>query len=61
MIFKSIFGLEIVDFNFGQAAKVAELRLLNCCLALTILQNATAVTADKDWQKLSLCQIEVIR
>ncbi len=64
-------GLEIVDFNYEQAAKVAELRPLTkhlglslgdrSCLALAILQNAVAVTADKEWQKLSLCQIELIR
>lgn len=64
-------GLEIVYFDFDQAAKVAELRPLTkhlglslgdrSCLALAILQNTTAVTADKNWQKLSLCQIEVIR
>jgi ribonuclease VapC len=64
-------GLEIIDFNFEQAAKAAELRPLTkhlglslgdrSCLALAILHNATAVTADKEWQKLTLCQIEVIR
>jgi PIN domain nuclease of toxin-antitoxin system len=64
-------GLEIVDFNFEQSVKVAELRPLTkhlglslgdrSCLALAILQNTTAVTADKEWAKLSFCQVEVIR
>ena len=64
-------GLEIVDFDANQAAKVAELRPLTkhlglslgdrCCLALAVLENATAVTADKNWASLNLCKIEVIR
>lgn len=64
-------GLEIIDFNFEQAVKAAELRPLTkhlglslgdrSCLALAILQNTTAVTADKEWKKLSLCRIELIR
>ena len=67
---KPIIGLEIVDFDFDQAANVVELRPLTkhlglslsdrSCLALAILQNTTAATADKDWQKLSVCQIEAI-
>ena len=67
----NLLQIEVIDFDFEQAAKVAELRPLTkhlglslgdrSCLALAILQNATAVTADKDWQKLSFCQIEVIR
>jgi PIN domain nuclease of toxin-antitoxin system len=31
------------------------------CLALAILKNATAVTADKSWANLNCCKIEVIR
>lgn len=64
-------GLEIVDFDLEQAVKAAELRPLTkhlglslgdrSCLALAILRNATAVTADRDWKKLSLCAVEVIR
>ena len=64
-------GLEMIEFDFEQAAKVAELRPLTkhlglslgdrCCLALTILHNTTAVTADKDWQTLTFCPIEIIR
>ena len=64
-------GLEIVDFDLEQAVKVAELRPLTkhlglslgdrSCLALAMLRNTVAVTADKSWKKLSLCEIEVIR
>lgn len=64
-------GLEVIKFDARQAAKVAELRPLTkhlglslgdrACLALAILENATAVTADKNWAGLSLCKIEVIR
>ncbi|MEO7659956.1 MAG: type II toxin-antitoxin system VapC family toxin [Pyrinomonadaceae bacterium] len=64
-------GLEIIDFDYEQAVKTAELRPLTkhlgmslgdrSCLALAILQGATAVTADKDWKSLSFCPIEVIR
>ncbi len=64
-------GIEIMDFDFEQAAKVAELRPLTkhlglslgdrSCLALAILNNAPAVTADKAWKGLTFCQIEVIR
>ncbi len=64
-------GLEIVDFDFEQAVKAAELRPLTkhlglslgdrSCLALAILRNTTAVTADREWKKLTLCPIEVIR
>ena len=63
--------LEIVDFDIEQAAKTAELRPSTkqlglslgdrACLALTILRNGTAVTADRDWKKLSICPVEVIR
>ena len=64
-------GLEIVDFDLKQAVKVAELRPLTkhlglslgdrSCLALAMLRNTVAVTADKSSRKLSLCEIEVIR
>lgn len=64
-------GLEVVEFNTKQAAKVAELRPLTkhlglslgdrCCLALAILRNLPAVTADKNWANLTFCEIEVIR
>ena len=64
-------GIEIIDFDFEQAVKIAELRPLTkhlglslgdrSCLALAILHNTTAVTADKEWQKLTFCQVELIR
>ena len=64
-------GLEVIKFDAKQAAKVAELRPLTkhlglslgdrTCLALAILENATAVTADKNWVSLKFCKIEVIR
>ena len=63
-------GLEVIEFDTKQAAKSAELRPLTkhlglslgdrCCLALAIQENATAVTADRNWASLSICKIEVI-
>ena len=64
-------GLEIIDFDFEQSVKVAELRPLTrhlglslgdrSCLALAMLNKTSAVTADKEWQKLTFCQVEIIR
>ena len=64
-------GLEIVDHDLEQAIKVAELRPLSkhlglslgdrSCLALAILRNATAITADRSWTTLTLCRVESIR
>lgn len=64
-------GVEVVPFDFIQAQKVGELRPLTkhlglslgdrCCLALAILSDATAVTAGRNWKKLSLCSIKSIR
>ena len=64
-------GLEIVDHDLEQAVKVAELRPLTkhlglslgdrSCLALAILRDATAVTADRSWTALTLCRVESIR
>lgn len=64
-------GVEIIEFDIEQAAKVAELRPLTkhlglslgdrSCLALAILKNAAAVTADKNWANLNFCKIELIR
>ena len=63
--------ISIVDFDVEQALKAAELRPLTkhlglslgdrSCLALAIIQGATAVTADRAWKTLSFCPIEVIR
>jgi len=63
--------LEVVDLDYRQAAKAAELRPLTqhlglslgdrSCLALAILRDTTAVTADRDWKELTVCPVEVIR
>ena len=64
-------GLELADFDAEQALKAGELRMMTkhlgislgdrCCLALAILRDATAVTADREWKKLSFCKVESIR
>ena len=64
-------GLEIIEFDVKQAATVAELRPVTkhlglslgdrSCLALAILENVTAVTADKIWSSLNFCKVKVIR
>lgn len=64
-------NLEVAEFDENQSLKAAELRPLTkhlglslgdrCCLALAILENLTAVTADKNWAGLNVCKIEVIR
>jgi ribonuclease VapC len=64
-------GLEVVDFDINQARKAAELRPLTrslglslgdrSCLALAITRGATAITADRSWNELNICPVEVIR
>lgn len=64
-------GLEIVDFDREQALKAAELRPLTrdrglslgdrCCLALAVVSNAIVVTADRNWNKLKFCKVDLIR
>ncbi len=64
-------GLEIIEFDVKQAAKVAELRPVTkhlglslgdrSCMALAISENVTAVTADKIWSSLNFCKVKVIR
>ncbi len=64
-------GLPTVEFDEAQSRKIAELRPLTkhlglslgdrACLALSIQQNAIAVTADRNWVGSSVCQIELIR
>lgn len=56
--------LTIIEFNENQSLKAAELRPLTkhlglslgdrCCLAVAILENLPAVTADKNWANLNL-------
>ena len=63
--------LKVVDFDFKQAQKAAQLRPLTrhlglslgdrSCLALAIIMGVTAVTADRVWKDLDVCSIEVIR
>ena len=63
--------LTIAEFDEQQSRKIAELRPLTrhlglslgdrACLALAIIENATAVTADRNWASLSVCPVEVIR
>ena len=64
-------NLEVAEFDEDQSLKAAELRLPTkhlglslgdrYCLALAILKNLPAVTADKNWASLRFCKIEVIR
>ncbi len=64
-------ALKVIEFDEKQSLKAAELRPLTkhlglslgdrCCLALAILENLPAVTADKNWASLTFCEIEVIR
>ena len=64
-------NLQIAEFDERQSLKAAELRPLTkhlglslgdrCCLALAILENLPAITADQNWAKSSVCQIKTIR
>ena len=64
-------NIEIAEFDKEQSLKAAELLPLTkhlglslgdrCCLALAILENLPAVTADKNWSSITLCKIEIIR
>lgn len=63
--------IEVRDFDVIHAMMAAELRSATkhirlslgdrACLALAMNESATAVTADKSWAKLSVCQVDVIR
>jgi ribonuclease VapC len=68
----SVLGIgEIVAFTKDLAWEAARLRALTkqyglslgdrACLALAIRLNVPAVTADKEWSKLKLCKVFVIR
>ncbi|CAA9396942.1 MAG: hypothetical protein AVDCRST_MAG74-1357 [uncultured Pyrinomonadaceae bacterium] len=62
---------EIVEFTEDMAWEAARLRPLTrqyglslgdrACLALAIKLKIPAVTADKEWSKLKLCKVTVIR
>ena len=68
----SVLGIgEIVDFTKDLAWEAARLRPITkqyglslgdrACLALAIKLKVPAVTADKEWSKLKLCRVIVIR
>lgn len=62
---------EIVDFTTDSAWEAAVLRPLTkqyglslgdrACLALAVKLKVPAVTADKEWSKLKLCKVVLIR
>lgn len=63
--------IKVVDFDAGDALKAAELRRPTkrlglslgdrACIALAMQNNTAAVTADRTWQKISGCEIRLIR
>ena len=63
--------LAISEFNEAQSIRIADLRIAtkhlgaiswrSRRLALAMEENTIAVTADKNWAKLKVCKIEVIR
>lgn len=68
----SILGIgEIVDFTTDLAWEAARLRPLTkqyglslgdrACLALAIKLKVPAVTADREWSKLKLCKVVIVR
>lgn len=68
----SVLGIGVIaDFTEDLAWDAARLRPLTkqyglslgdrACLALAIKLNVPAVTADKEWSKLKLCKVTVIR
>jgi ribonuclease VapC len=68
----SVLGIgEVMDFDEQLAWETAKLRPLTkqhglslgdrACLALAIRLNVPAITADKQWSKLKICKVIVIR
>lgn len=68
----SVLGIgEVMDFDEDLAWETAKLRPLTkqhglslgdrACLALAMKLKVPAVTADKQWSKLKLCKVVVIR
>ncbi len=63
--------IKVVDFDAKHALNAAELRCRTkhlglslgdrACLALAMLNRTGAVTADRTWQKVSGCEIKLIR
>ncbi len=62
---------EVADFSEDLAWDAARLRPLTkqyglslgdrACLAVAVKLNVPAVTADKEWSKLKLCRVMIIR
>jgi PIN domain nuclease of toxin-antitoxin system len=68
----SVLGIgEVRDFDEDLAWEAARLRIVTmqhglslgdrACLALAVKLNVPAVTADKQWSKLKLCPVVLIR
>lgn len=66
-----LLGLDIVDFDLQLAMQSASLRQPTkkkglslgdrCCLALGLRSGYEVVTAEREWAKLNLCPIRLIR
>ena len=66
-----LLGIKVVEFSASHAGKAAELRTDTrtlglslgdrSCLALADELKLPVVTTDKQWQKISFCQVELIR
>lgn len=66
-----LLGLEVVDFNKELAGRAASLRIATrkkglslgdrCCLALGIDLKLEVVTAEREWAKLKVCPVIIIR
>lgn len=64
-------NLQVIEFDEKQMLKAADLRLHTknmglslgdrCCLALAILNEATAITADRVWATFNSCKVIVVR
>jgi PIN domain nuclease of toxin-antitoxin system len=66
-----LLGLEVVDFNKEMAEQAASLRPATrkkglslgdrCCLALGLHLKLEVVTAEREWAKLKICPVIMIR
>jgi ribonuclease VapC len=66
-----LLGLEVIVFNKVLAEQAASLRPITrkkglslgdrCCLALGIHLNLEIVTAEREWAKLKICPVIIIR